>query len=152
MVPTQSVTTLGTCTPLTNAPPQTLSIFWSFILVMVLHPDTQRRAQKHVDEVCDGRLPNFDDIGCIPYVDALVKECLRLNPVVSMSASFSSFAARRIILTVLRCQILVIGARKTTCTESGSSRKDLSFSPIFGTMLDHVRGTHADHSFQGNAT
>lgn len=65
----------------------TLSIFWSFILVMVLHPDIQHRAQECVDKVCDGRLPDFDDIGSIPYVDALVRECLRWNPVLALDSA-----------------------------------------------------------------
>ena len=58
---------------------------WSFVLAMVLHPDTQRKAQKSIDRVCQGRLLDFSDYDRLPYVHAIVKECLRWNPVIALS-------------------------------------------------------------------
>jgi len=55
----------------------------TFFLAMTLHPDFQRRAQAEIDSVTGGtRLPQYEDRQSLPFVDALVKEVLRWNPVV----------------------------------------------------------------------
>ena len=52
---------------------------------MVLYPEIQVKAQKDIDRVLEnGRLPTFSDYGALPYVDAIVKESLRWNPVVPL--------------------------------------------------------------------
>lgn len=48
---------------------------------MVLHPDVQAKAQEEIDRLCLERLPNFDDQDDLPYVEAIVREALRWNPV-----------------------------------------------------------------------
>lgn len=53
---------------------------------MVLYPDVLKKAQQAVDAVCEGRLPEFSDYDSLPYVHALVKETLRWNPTVPLSA------------------------------------------------------------------
>ena len=54
---------------------------------MVLYPEVQVKAQRELDRVIGrGRLPNFSDYGTLPYVDAIVKESLRWNPVVPLGA------------------------------------------------------------------
>ncbi|KAF9255647.1 cytochrome P450 [Marasmius fiardii PR-910] len=64
----------------------TVSAVESFILAMLFNPDIQKKAQKAVDEVIgDDRLPDFSDMGKIPYVDALLKEALRWNPVTPLA-------------------------------------------------------------------
>ena len=46
--------------------------------MMCLNPDAQKRAQQEVDTVVGGeRLPTFEDLPDLPYVDACVKETLR---------------------------------------------------------------------------
>ncbi|GJE99707.1 cytochrome P450 [Phanerochaete sordida] len=57
----------------------------SFMLAMTLYPEVQRRAQASIDAVCAGRLPDFGDEAALPYVHALVRECLRWNPIVPMN-------------------------------------------------------------------
>ena len=57
----------------------------SFLLAMTLHPDVFRRAQKYVDEVCKQRLPEFADYESLPYIHAIIRECLRWRPVVALS-------------------------------------------------------------------
>lgn len=52
---------------------------------MAQYPDIQRRAQEAVDTVCHGRLPTFSDHNSLPYVEGVVKECLRWNPVATLS-------------------------------------------------------------------
>ncbi|KAH9837060.1 cytochrome P450 [Rhodofomes roseus] len=59
----------------------TVGILISFVLLMTLHPEVQRRAQEEVDRVCEGRLPTWDDEPNMPYVGAMIKEVMRWNPV-----------------------------------------------------------------------
>jgi cytochrome P450 len=49
---------------------------------MSIYPEVQRKAQDEIDRVIGGgRLPNFEDRQNLPYIDAIVKEILRWNPV-----------------------------------------------------------------------
>ncbi|KAF9264397.1 cytochrome P450 [Marasmius fiardii PR-910] len=60
----------------------TVSAILSFILAMVLHPEIQARAQKELDEVTgSNRLPDFSDRDSLPYIEAILAEVLRWNPV-----------------------------------------------------------------------
>ncbi|TFY80876.1 hypothetical protein EWM64_g3141 [Hericium alpestre] len=60
----------------------TVSAIHSFFLAMTLHPELQRKAQLEIDVVIGhDRLPTLKDRANLPYVDALVKECLRWYPV-----------------------------------------------------------------------
>ena len=48
----------------------------------MLHPETQRKAQAEIDRVIrNDRLPTLADMSNLPYVEALVKEVFRWNPV-----------------------------------------------------------------------
>ncbi|KAJ8583990.1 cytochrome P450 [Rhizopogon salebrosus TDB-379] len=53
-----------------------------FALAMVLYPDVQKRAQAKIDLVI-GRdlLPTFEDRASLPYIDAVLRETLRWQPV-----------------------------------------------------------------------
>ncbi|KAG2004361.1 cytochrome P450 [Coprinopsis cinerea AmutBmut pab1-1] len=60
----------------------TISSLTTFILAMVLHPHVSARAQAELDEVVGhGRLPHQRDRASLPYMNAIVKEVLRWNPV-----------------------------------------------------------------------
>lgn len=49
---------------------------------MLLYPDVQDTAQAELDRVVGSdRLPNFADRELLPYINALIKETLRWNPV-----------------------------------------------------------------------
>lgn len=49
---------------------------------MVIHPAVQAKAQAELDSVIgSGRLPDYNDRLSMPYIDAIVKEVLRWNPV-----------------------------------------------------------------------
>ena len=49
---------------------------------MTLYPAVQKKAQEELDSVVGtDRLPELADKEDLPYVDALVKEVLRWNPV-----------------------------------------------------------------------
>lgn len=61
-----------------NIPIQANAVILSFILAMSLYPEVQRRAQEEIDRVVGKeRLPNFQDRSSLPYVNALIDECLR---------------------------------------------------------------------------
>ena len=52
---------------------------------MALYPEVQKKAQMEIDRVVGmDRLPSFADRPNLPYVDAVVKEVLRWNPVVPL--------------------------------------------------------------------
>ena len=61
---------------------QTVSAISSFFFAMRLFPTAQRKAQEEVRKVVgSNRLPTFFDRPRMPYVEALIKEVYRLNPV-----------------------------------------------------------------------
>ena len=67
---------------------QTFSYFSSFLLAMTIHSDAQRRAQTELDAVVGkDRLPNFSDRESLPYVNALIKECLRWKSVTPLGVA-----------------------------------------------------------------
>ncbi|KAK1230830.1 hypothetical protein PQX77_006070 [Marasmius sp. AFHP31] len=61
----------------------TVSFMLSFILNMIHNPDIQARAQAEIDSLIasSGRLPDFGDQDKLPYIDAVIAETLRLQPV-----------------------------------------------------------------------
>ena len=48
---------------------------------MVCYPEVQKRAQKELDEVLNGILPEHSNIEALPYLSALVKEVYRYGEV-----------------------------------------------------------------------
>ncbi|KAI0826821.1 CyP450 monooxygenase [Trametes gibbosa] len=56
----------------------TISTFQTFFLAMSLHPNVQERARAELSAVVGAdRLPDISDHDALPYIDAIVKECLR---------------------------------------------------------------------------
>ena len=54
---------------------------------MTLYPDVLEKARQQLDQVVGTqRLPNFSDRESLPYIDAIVKETLRWNPAIPISA------------------------------------------------------------------
>ena len=68
---------------------QTVKTLQSFMLAMVLYPDAQAKAHAQLDRVSPGRLPGFTDYDSLPYIQAVVLETLRWNPVAPEGASDS---------------------------------------------------------------
>ena len=69
----------------------TVAIITSVILALVMFPEVQQRAQEEIDRVVGGdRLPTFDDRENLPYVDGIVKEAWRWNPVGPMGLTHKS--------------------------------------------------------------
>ncbi|RDB28846.1 O-methylsterigmatocystin oxidoreductase [Hypsizygus marmoreus] len=64
----------------------TVSAIHSFFLAMVLYPEVQKKAREEVDRVVgSNRLPGFKDREALPYIEAVVKEVLRWNPVAPLA-------------------------------------------------------------------
>jgi len=60
----------------------TVSANRTFVLMALLHPDIQKKAQAELDTVVgDGRLPELADREKLPYLSALHLECLRYHNV-----------------------------------------------------------------------
>ncbi|GJE86537.1 cytochrome P450 [Phanerochaete sordida] len=63
----------------------TVSAVYSFFLAMTLFPEAAKRAHAEIDSVVGtDRLPTFADRPHLPYVEALMKEVFRWNPVVPL--------------------------------------------------------------------
>ncbi len=70
---------------------------------MTLYPDVLVRAQNEIDEVVGReRMPNFDDEGSLPYVNALIKEVLRWRPVLPLSMTHLAFLELELIYFMRR--------------------------------------------------
>jgi hypothetical protein len=64
---------------------------------MVLYPDVQKRAQSEIDRVIGSdRLPTFEDRDQLPYIEAVVKEVLRWQPVAPLGEVETQFILRNI--------------------------------------------------------
>lgn len=64
---------------------------------MVLNPAILARAQAQLDSVVGTRLPTFEDRPHLPYLDAIVSETLRWNPVTPLGESLYSSSRYRLI-------------------------------------------------------
>jgi cytochrome P450 len=51
---------------------------------MTLYPEVQHAAHEEIDRVVGGRLPNFSDRENLPYINAIIKETLRWQPIGAM--------------------------------------------------------------------
>ena len=67
-------------------PFQSLTTVRIFLLAMALSPEVQKRAQAELDTVIGAnRLPLLSDRNSLPYVEALVMEIHRWNPIAPLA-------------------------------------------------------------------
>lgn len=65
---------------------KTVSALASFFLAMIKYPEVQAKAQLELDRVLGpGQLPSFGDEDSLPYISAIVNECLRWEIVLPFS-------------------------------------------------------------------
>lgn len=58
-----------------------------FVLAITLNPEVQRKAQAEIDSVIGSdRLPNMSDQDSLPYVNAIIQEVFRWQPVTPLGA------------------------------------------------------------------
>ncbi|KAG1775736.1 cytochrome P450 [Suillus placidus] len=63
----------------------TVATLMVLVLAMVLYSDVQKRTQAKIDSVIGrDQLPTFEDRASLPYVDAVVRETFRWQPVVPL--------------------------------------------------------------------
>lgn len=61
-----------------------------FVLAITLNPEVQRKAQVEIDSVIGSdRLPNMSDQDSLPYVNAIIQEVVRWQPVTPIGVSLS---------------------------------------------------------------
>ena len=61
---------------------QTVSTMATFFLAMTIHPEVQQKAREEIDRVVGThRLPTFSDRESLPYVEAVLKESFRWQPI-----------------------------------------------------------------------
>ncbi|KAG1897416.1 cytochrome P450 [Suillus fuscotomentosus] len=65
----------------------------TFALAMVLYPDVQRRAQAEINSVV-GRdcLPTFEDRMSLPYIESVLCETLRWQPVIPLGVPHATMS------------------------------------------------------------
>ncbi|KAF7985940.1 hypothetical protein HWV62_43874 [Athelia sp. TMB] len=69
----------------------TAATFTTFILAMVKYPEVQAKAQRELDTVLGPyHLPTFADKDSLPYLSAIVKECLRWEVLLPFSIPHQS--------------------------------------------------------------
>ncbi|KIK81857.1 hypothetical protein PAXRUDRAFT_832577 [Paxillus rubicundulus Ve08.2h10] len=63
----------------------TTAFLFSFFLLMTVHQDVQKKAQDEIMSLLgSSRLPTLEDQPRLPYLEALIKEIHRYNPVVNL--------------------------------------------------------------------
>ncbi|KAK4122223.1 cytochrome P450 [Parathielavia appendiculata] len=63
------------------------------VLYLMQNPDVQRKAQTEVDEVVGSkRLPHWDDIPNLPYMNLVLQETYRMNPLSPLGIPHASIA------------------------------------------------------------
>ncbi|KIM35565.1 hypothetical protein M413DRAFT_32422 [Hebeloma cylindrosporum] len=70
----------------------TASALGTFFLSMVCYPEVQKKAQRELDKVLNGRLPEHGDIVSLPYLHALVKEVYRWKPITPLGLPHQSIS------------------------------------------------------------
>jgi cytochrome P450 len=60
-------------------------------MAMALYPEVQKKAQAELDRVLDGRLPEFNDRPNLPYINAVIKESGRWQPVAPLGTYSFTF-------------------------------------------------------------
>ena len=71
----------------------------AFTLAMVKNPRIWRRAQAEIDATLGtDRLPEYEDRPSLPYVDAILQEVFRWNPVAPLGESSETSHFRYILM------------------------------------------------------
>jgi hypothetical protein len=64
---------------------QTYSLVQSFFCAAAMYPEIQKKARDELDQVVGSdRLPDFDDQASLPYIQAILMECMRCFPVLPL--------------------------------------------------------------------
>lgn len=69
------------------------------------NPALQQRVVDEVDRFGRDRIPGLDDLASFPYIDAVLKEAMRLHPPVTPLVALVSIYRGSIVVTVLCCAV-----------------------------------------------
>ncbi|KAG8738177.1 hypothetical protein FRC10_007170 [Ceratobasidium sp. 414] len=70
---------------------QTVASLEVFVIAMIRHPEVQVKAQTEIDRVVGTkRLPTFEDRSQLPYIDQIMKEVMRWQPVTPLAVPHTS--------------------------------------------------------------
>jgi len=71
---------------------KTLASVACCIVALLDHPEVLKKAQAEIDSVLKpGTLPDFDDEASLPYINAIVKESMRLRDILPLGMCQKSF-------------------------------------------------------------
>ncbi|KAJ6584471.1 cytochrome P450 [Mycena capillaripes] len=81
---------------LLEAGAETTSSYLQFlILVLIAHPEVQRKAHEEIDRVVgEDRMPTLDDLEHMPYIRAIILETHRFRPVTPLALPHATTAAQ----------------------------------------------------------
>ena len=65
---------------------------------MANHPEIQKKVFAEIDSVCNGRMVSNDDQAALPYTNAVIKEVMRLYPVVPLMVPYATSKASSVTL------------------------------------------------------
>jgi len=89
----ESVVINTTGTAYSAASDTTTLTLLTFVLAMLIHPEVQKTAQKELDGVIGrDRPPEMEDQDALPFITALMKECLRWRPPLPLAVPHKSIA------------------------------------------------------------
>jgi len=66
--------------------------------LMANHPEIQKKVFAEIDSVCNGRMVSNDDQAALPYTNAVIKEVMRLYPVVPLMVPYATSKASSVTL------------------------------------------------------
>ncbi|KAF9481944.1 cytochrome P450 [Pholiota conissans] len=79
--------------PFTAGVTTTISVIDVFFLAMLHHPGIMRKAQVELDSVVgSSRMPDFEDAGSLPYIQAIIKESMRWRPIAPLAVPHNLIA------------------------------------------------------------
>jgi cytochrome P450 len=71
-----------------------MSVLHTLILAMVLYPEVQTKAHAEIDAVVGrGIVPAFEDRKQLPYLEAVLCETMRWNPIATLGHNFIKHAS-----------------------------------------------------------
>jgi hypothetical protein len=99
---------------------------------MVLHPEVQMKAISELDALTgQDRLPKFDDRPHLPYIEAVVKECIRWHTVAPTGEGYPRYLSIMLIFLLIIQPYLIVLLRMTYIKDTSYLKAPWSFL-IFG--------------------
>ena len=126
-------------TPRAHGHDQTNTAMRAFLVAMAMYPDVQKKAQAELDAVVGPhRLPEFDDLKSLVYVNAVIRETLRWHTVVPLSVAHAVIADDE-----LHGYFIPSGTVLLPNVWSVLSASSFVKAPILTTSCRPVQGLHA---------